>query len=419
LESRTEILSEPGVTISDAGTVAVICVALTNWLLSGEPFANTVDPASKFAPFTVRLDVAPPAWRNVGLSVVTLNPASTGSETAFEVRWFESRTEILNEPGVAISEAGTVAVICVALTNWLLSGEPFANTVDPASKFAPFTVRLDVAPPAWRNVGLSVVTLNPASTGSETAFEVRWLASRTVMLNEPALAIREAGTVAVISVALPKAEVKAVVPANTVMPFAKPDPLTVRLRFVPPACANVGFNDEITIGASTCRSTALETRWLESRTEIATVPALATNPAGIVAVICVALWKVLLTALPFARTVDPLSKPLPVTCSVNCPDPAWTDAGLSEVTFTAPSTLKFSEFEMRVPSVKVTGTTFCVAINAAGTFAVTLVAVLPVVVSGFPLNTICAPLRTAVAFTVSGNCAPPAVANDGFREVML
>jgi len=120
-----------------------------------------------------------------------------------------------------------------------------------------------------------------------------------------------------------------------------------------------------------------------------------------------------------AKTVEPLSKPLPVTCRMSGPDPACTEGELREMTFTAPRMLKFSEFEVSVPSVNVTGTLFAVAISDAGTFAVTLVAVALSVVSGFPLKTICAPESTAVAFTVSGNSAPPTVANDGLSEVML
>jgi len=151
------------------------------------------------------------------------------------------------DPGVAMDDANTVAVICVALTNWLLNGDPLANTVDPESKFAPVTVRVNVAKPAWANDGLNVVMLSPPKIGSETAFDVRWLASRTVMLSDPGVVISDAGTVAVICVALAKTEVNEVDPAKTVMPVAKPLPFTVKVNVLPPALANEGLSDVIEI----------------------------------------------------------------------------------------------------------------------------------------------------------------------------
>ena len=45
--------------------------------------------------------------------------------------------------------------------------------IDGVPKFAPFTVSVKVAPPAWANEGLRVVTLSPPRIGSETVLDVR------------------------------------------------------------------------------------------------------------------------------------------------------------------------------------------------------------------------------------------------------
>lgn len=51
-------------------------------------------------------------------------------------------------PPRALSAAGTVAVNCVALTNVVVSDLPLKLTAAPETKFAPFTVRVEIAAPA-------------------------------------------------------------------------------------------------------------------------------------------------------------------------------------------------------------------------------------------------------------------------------
>src|SRR5437660_10190043 len=64
-------------------------------------------------------------------------------------------TVIDEVPAVAMRAAGTVAVSCVAETKAVASGLPFQFTVEPETKFVPFTVSVNCGPPAAVHVGLS------------------------------------------------------------------------------------------------------------------------------------------------------------------------------------------------------------------------------------------------------------------------
>jgi len=67
-------------------------------------------------------------------------------------------------PAVAIKEAGTVAVSCVAETNVVVSAVAFHLTVEPEMKFVPFTVSVNCGPPAVAQVGLSELIVGTALT---------------------------------------------------------------------------------------------------------------------------------------------------------------------------------------------------------------------------------------------------------------
>ena len=64
-------------------------------------------------------------------------------------------------PAVAIKEAGTVAVSCVAEPD-VVSGLPFQFTVEPEAKLVPFTVSVNCGPPAAVQVGLSELMVGTA-----------------------------------------------------------------------------------------------------------------------------------------------------------------------------------------------------------------------------------------------------------------
>jgi hypothetical protein len=57
-------------------------------------------------------------------------------------------------PAVAIREAGTAAVSWVEETNVVVSAVAFQFTVEVETKFVPFTVNVNCAPPAAAQVGL-------------------------------------------------------------------------------------------------------------------------------------------------------------------------------------------------------------------------------------------------------------------------
>jgi hypothetical protein len=65
-------------------------------------------------------------------------------------------------PAVAIREAGTVAVSCVEEINVVANAVAFHFTVEVETKFVPFTVNANCAPPAVAQVGLSELIVGTA-----------------------------------------------------------------------------------------------------------------------------------------------------------------------------------------------------------------------------------------------------------------
>jgi hypothetical protein len=77
---------------------------------------------------------------------------------AFDVPPQGVTTLIEAVPAVAISAAGTVAVSWVPEPD-VVSGLPFQFTVEPETKFVPFTVNVNCGPPAAVQVGFKEVTV--------------------------------------------------------------------------------------------------------------------------------------------------------------------------------------------------------------------------------------------------------------------
>src|SRR5439155_2314722 len=65
-------------------------------------------------------------------------------------------------PAVAIRAAGTVAVSCVEETNAVVSAVPFHFTVEPETKFVPFTVKVNCDTPDVAQLGLSELIVGTA-----------------------------------------------------------------------------------------------------------------------------------------------------------------------------------------------------------------------------------------------------------------
>jgi len=66
-------------------------------------------------------------------------------------------------PALAMREAGTVAVSCVE-EPLVVNAVPFQFTVEPETKFVPFTVSVNCPPPAVAQLGLSELMVGSALT---------------------------------------------------------------------------------------------------------------------------------------------------------------------------------------------------------------------------------------------------------------
>jgi xanthosine utilization system XapX-like protein len=138
-----------------AATVAVSCVE-EPLVVSAVPFQFTIEPETKFVPFTVKVNPGPPAAAQVGLSELIVGTALIVKVWAVDVAPAQGFATVIDAvPAVAMREADTVAVNCVEEPNVVASAVPFQFTVDPETKFVPFTVKVNPGPPAVAQVGLS------------------------------------------------------------------------------------------------------------------------------------------------------------------------------------------------------------------------------------------------------------------------
>jgi hypothetical protein len=143
----------PAVAIRVADTVAVSNVEETNVVGSAAPLQFTTEVETKSVPFTVNVNCVSPALAQVGSSEVMVGVALIVSVAAPDVA-AHPPTVIEAVPGVAMREAGTVAVSFFEETNVVASALPFQYTVEPETKLLPFTVRVNCGPPAPMQVGL-------------------------------------------------------------------------------------------------------------------------------------------------------------------------------------------------------------------------------------------------------------------------
>jgi hypothetical protein len=199
----TDTLKVPAVAISPVVIAAVTCVVLTNVVVLAFPLKLTTAPETKFVPFTVNVNAAPPTTALLGERDVM---AGTGLFTANEE--FPDApppgtgfaTDTLKAPAVAMSPAVIAAVTCVALTNVVVLALPLKLTTAPETKFVPFTVNVNAAPPVIALAGESEVI---AGTGLFTVNveipEIPPPGARfvTVTLNVPAVAM-SAGVIAAV-----------------------------------------------------------------------------------------------------------------------------------------------------------------------------------------------------------------------------
>lgn len=226
-------------------------VALTSVDVRAAPFHQTDDELINPVPVIVSVKAGLPAKTEFGVkltivgggfgwAIVRFNPAEVPPPGA------GLNTVMIAVPVLAMSAAVICAVNCVALTNCVVRALPFQRTTEPLMKFAPVTVSVKAAPPAFTVFGLKLVSVGVGfgwAIVKAVAFEVPppGVPLKTVTCAVPALAISAAVICAVNCVALTNVVVRALPFHRTTEPFTKPVPLTVNVNAASPACAEVGF----------------------------------------------------------------------------------------------------------------------------------------------------------------------------------
>lgn len=192
------------------------------------------------------------------------------------------------------------------------------------------------------NAGLPIGTVggsNDTTTGftsSVTLFDCLPSGFFAVMEKPPDNVIRLAGTLAVSCVELPNVVLSGVEPHETMAPKTKFAPAIDRVAPPAPAFNCVGEMEPIDGGpdgepSETVNVSAFELAPPALTTVTEYLPADAMADAGTCAVSCVLLTNMVLRAVLFHQTMDPETKPLPLTVRVRSGPPARVEAGLREV----------------------------------------------------------------------------------------
>jgi hypothetical protein len=199
----------------------------------------------------------------------------------------------------------------------------------------------------------------------------------------------------------------------------------VSVNPAPPAVAEVGLRLVVAgTGLLIVKVWALEVPppGVPFTTVTEAVPAVAMSAAVIAAVTWVEETYVVVRFDPFQFTVEPETKPVPFTVSVNPAPPAVAEAGLRPVVVgTGLLIVKVWALEVPPPGAGFTTVTWAVpavAMSAAVITAVNWVEETYVVARLDPFQFTVEPEAKAVPFTVSVNPAPPAVAEVGLRPVV-
>jgi hypothetical protein len=428
----TVTVGDPPVATFAVGTAADSDVLLLNVVTSAVPFQSTVEVLTKPLPVTESENPDWPAVKefgemdvSVGVGLLTVNvcavdvpPAGRGLNTVTEF-----------EPAAVKSAAGTVAVRVVVFVKEVLSGVPFQLTTELLTKFVPVSVIPVATAPTVAELGamdvsagaglliakLCPVDVPPPGVGLKTVTE-----------GVPELARSEAGTAAVSEVALTNVVVSAVPFQFTTEPATKFVPVTVSVNADPPVSAELG-ESEVSVGAGllmvkVCPE-VVPPPGAAFVTVTETVLPFAMSEAGTAAVSEVALTNVVTSAVPFQFTVEPATKFVPVSVSVNVEPPAVADAGEMEVSVgDGLLIVKTRSREVPPPGVGFATDTALIpprATSDAGTLAVSEVSLTNVVVSGVPSHlTVDAPTNP-VPVRVSVNVEAPAVTKVGEMEVSV
>src|SRR6266850_3991819 len=423
----------PAAATSAAAMAAVSCVGLTKVVVRAAPFHCTLEPLTKLVPVSVSVKAALPAdvpvgdsVESVGEGLVMLNvcaaevpPPGAGVTTVTDA-----------VAAVARSAAGMAAVSCVALTKVVVRAAPFQRTVEPLPKLLPFTASVNAAPPTLAlegesdvSDGAGVVIVNvwapdvpPSTPGIVT---VTWAL--------PAAAISEAGIAAVTCVGLTRVVVRAAPFQRTLAPMSYPVPVSVSVNPAPPVVALEGAS-AVSVGPPELTGKVIVADVPPPGAAVVTVTfamaAASRSVAGIAAVSWVALANVVVRVAPFHCTVLPLTKPVPVTVSVNAAPLISALLGLRPVSVGAGLfTVNVCAAEVPPPGAGVRTVRLAVpaaAMSAAVIAAVSWMVLTKVVVRAAPFHcTVVEPFTNPVPLTVSVKDTPTTVALAGTSAVIV
>src|SRR5258708_7171592 len=429
----TVICAVAAAATSAAEMAAVSCVALRNAAGGRAPSQRPVEPPTTPPPFTRRVSGPVPTVAPVGISPVSPGAGLvTVKACAAEVPppGAGVTTVTCGVPAAATSAAAMAAVSCVGLTKVVVRAAPFHCTLEPLTKLVPVTVSVKAALPAdvlvgdsVESVGDGLVTLNvcaaevpPPGAGVTTVTDAIAAVARS-----------EAGMAAVSWVALTKVVVRAAPFQRTPEALTKLLPFTVSVNAAPPTLALEGESD-VSDGAGVVIVNVWAPDVPPSTPGIVTVtwalPAAAISEAGIAAATCVGLTRVAGRAARFQRTLLPLTKPVPVTVSVNAAPLTSALLGLRPVSVGAGLfTLNVCAAEVPPPGAGVRTVTLAVpaaAMSAAVIAAVSWMVLTKVVVRAAPFHcTVVEPFTNPVPLTVSVKAAPPTVALVGTSAVIV
>ena len=205
-------------------------------------------------------------------------------------------------------------------------------------KFVPVTVKLKSAPPAVVELGVMLVKVGAGFVCvilKLSPFEAPppGVGLKTVTCDWP-VPIRSLERICAVNwVALTNVVVRGAPSQRTAAPLTKPVPVTVNVKAPLPSSAEFGLrlvNTGTGFGALMVNVCAAEVPppGVGLKTVICAVPALTMSAAGICAVNCVVLTKVVVRAVPFQRITEAGTKPVPVAVNVKVPEPCNAEAGL-------------------------------------------------------------------------------------------
>lgn len=240
---------------------------------------------------------------------------------------------------------------------------------------------------------------------------------KTVTVALPAVATSAAVMAAVNCVLLTKVVVRVLPFQRTAEPLTKLLPVTVRLKAALPARSELGFKLVI-VGAGLLivklAAPELPPPGVGLKTVTFAVPAEAASAAVMLADNCVLLAKVVVRSLPFQRTTEFATNPVPFTIKVKVLVPAVTALGLRLVIVGAGLLIvKVIALVVPPPGVGLNTVTSAVPVLAksvVGSVAVNCVALTNVVVRSLPFQRTFEVLTKFVPLTVKVNPALPMVA---------